>query len=135
MHWGPLVAALVIAVILWLAIVRRRRRPVHRVMQPVQLAAPTPVSPRDPRERTRTWLAQLRSQPTRQGAMRVRAEVRRSVGASETETLTDVLRRPLAQHPATTRLLRALERAGFTYDSDVQSAIAAALAQLEEMAR
>ena len=133
--WVPVLVAFAATFALWLAVVARRRRPAPVPVPRVTLPPPVPVAPRDPRERVRAWLGQLRSQPTRGGAMLVRAEVRRSVGASETETLADVLQRPLARDPATARLLRALERAGFTYDSDVQAAIAAALAQLEEMAR
>jgi hypothetical protein len=57
------------------------------------------------------------------------------VGASDAETLTDVLRRPLAADPSLRDLLRALERAGFTHDADLRVAVAAAIAQLERMTR
>jgi hypothetical protein len=57
------------------------------------------------------------------------------VGASDAETLADVLRRPLAADPSLRDLLRALERAGFTHDADLGVAVAAAIAQLEHMTR
>jgi hypothetical protein len=135
-NWVYVFVGLFVALVVFAALrARRPRRPLPPppAAAPIAVPAPPPAPP-DPRERARRWLAQLRAEPTRAGAMRLRAEVRRSVGASETQTLADVLRRPLAQDPATARLLRALERAGFTYESDLGAAIDAVLAQLEAMA-
>jgi hypothetical protein len=64
--------------------------------------------------------------------IRVRHVVREMVGADDAETLADVLAKAKGDEPLRT-LLRALERAAFTYDSDLQPAIDAALAQLERM--
>jgi len=80
-------------------------------------------------------MAALRTEPTRAGAMRARSIVRRMVGATEAETLADVLRRPAASDHAVRNLLRALERAGFTHEADLRAAIAAATADLERMTR
>ena len=87
----------------------------------------------DPKARLREALAVLRADRTRAGAMRARSIVRRMVGATDAETLADVLRRPLATDRDMRDLLRALERAGFTHNADLGVAIAAAIAQLERM--
>jgi hypothetical protein len=67
--------------------------------------------------------------------MRARHIVLRMVGATDAETLADVLRRPLASDLQLRDLLRALERAGFTHNADLTAATAAAIAQLERMTR
>jgi hypothetical protein len=135
--WSSILVALaiVLAIVTWT--LRHRQKPVPApALQPVviTLPPPVPVDP-DPRARVREWLDRLRAHPTRETAMSVRSAVRRTVGAGETETLTDVLRRPLAQKPAMQRALRALERAGFTHDGDLATAVRGAIAALEEMAR
>lgn len=125
------VAALVLVVVLLL---RRRRMPEPEPEPIITLAPPTPVQ-RDPRALLHDALAALRGDPTRTGAMRARHLVRQMVGASDTETLADVLSRPSASDPEVQNALRALERAGFTHDTDLGPAIAAAAAQLERMTR
>lgn len=110
------------------AVLRRRPAPAPVVT----LAPPKPVIV-DPKAALREALAVVRADPTRAGAMRARSIVRRMVGATDAETLADVLRRPLAADRDMRDLLRALERAGFTYDADLGVAIAAATAQLERM--
>ena len=119
------------AVIFVIAALIRRRPP------PAPLVTLAPAIPvvRDPKAALREALATLRREPTRAGAMRARSIVRRMVGASDAETLADVLRRPLAADPSLRDLLRALERAGFTHDADLGVAVAAAIAQLEHMTR
>jgi hypothetical protein len=117
-----------IVLFIFAALVRRRPAPAPVVT----LETPKPV-PVDPKTQLRQALDAIRGNPTRAGAMRARSIVRRMVGASDKETLADVLRRPLAQDRDTRDLLRALERAGFTHDADLGVAIAAAIAQLERM--
>ena len=60
----------------------------------------------------------LRADRNRPTAVRVRTVVWELIGASEGETLADVLRRPEAADPRMAGVLRALERAAFTYDDD-----------------
>jgi hypothetical protein len=103
--------------------------PPEIVLPPAQ-----PVPPRDPRAELREALAMLRTQRTRATAVGVRAFVRRMVGASDAETLDDVLRRPNVTDPLMRELLRALERAAFTYDGDLGPAIDAAIVALERAA-
>lgn len=117
--------------LLIVALIRRRPAAPAPV---VTLPAPIPVA-RDPKTQLREALELLQRERTRAGAMRARSVVRRMVGAGERETLEDVLRRPLAADPSLRDLLRALERAGFTFDADLGVAIAAAIAQLERMTR
>jgi hypothetical protein len=121
-----------VAGIILLIAVLIRRRPLPAPV--VTLAPPVPVV-RDPRAQLREALSALQHDRTRAGAMRARHIVRRMVGATDAETLADVLRRPLATDPQLRDLLRALERAGFTHDADLTAAIAAAVAQLERMTR
>lgn len=119
--------ALLLVVVLLL---RRRPRPRPQM---ITLPQATPVArpARDPREVFRDALVTLRAEPTRATAMRVRHVARALVGASDTETLSDVLRRPLAADTRMRDVLRALERAAFTYESDLQAAIGRAIVALE----
>jgi hypothetical protein len=109
------------------------RRPARAPVAAGPAVEPMLEPPCDPRARLRDALATLRVERTRATAMRVRAVARGLVGAGETETLGDVLRRPGANDPSMRALLISLERAGFTYDVDLQPAIDAAIAQLERM--
>ncbi|MGC2129043.1 MAG: hypothetical protein WA629_03000 [Candidatus Aquilonibacter sp.] len=118
-------------VFLVVALIRRRPAPAA----PLVTLAPAKPVVRNPKEALHEALETLRRERTRAGAMRARSIVRRMVGASEAETLADVLQRPLAADPSLRDLLRALERAGFTYDADLNVAVAAAIAQLERMTR
>ena len=121
-----------IGIVLFVFAALIRRRPVPAPAPVVTLDPPKPVII-DPKAQLRQALDAIRSNRTRAGAMRARSIVRTMVGASDTETLADVLRRPLAGDRDTRDLLRALERAGFTTDADLGVAIAAAIAQLERM--
>lgn len=132
--WIPVIVAFIAAGLIWLQLARRRSAPVAPAPQIITLPPAVPVTP-DPRARAREWYEALRANPTRGGAMAIRSAVRRSVGANEKETLADVVRRPLAQPAAMQKVLRALERAGFTADADLPAAIRAAISALEEMAR
>ncbi len=141
--WQSLQAALgvLLRLLLWIAGIGLvlfvfaaliRRRPAPAATPVVTLAPPKPVIV-DPKAQLREALQALRGTRTRAGAMRARSIVRRMVGATDAETLADVLRRPLASDRDLRDLLRALERAGFTHDADLGVAIAAAIAQLERM--
>ncbi len=121
-----------VGIVLFIFAALVRRRPVPAAGPVVTLAPPKPVIV-DPKARMREALEVLRGNRTRAGAMRARSIVRRMVGATDAETLADVLRRPLATDRDMRDLLRALERAGFTHDADLGVAIAAAVAQLERM--
>jgi hypothetical protein len=127
--WAIGIAAIVLIVIL----LARRRPPAA----PAPVGAPPPPVPRPPmpartrRERLQDALTVLRADRNRPTAVRVRAVVWELIGASEGETLADVLRRPEAADPRMAGVLRALERAAFTYDDDVAPAIDAACEALE----
>ena len=116
------------------AVLIRRRAPAAPPPPVVTLAPPVPVA-RDPRAVFREALGALQHDRSRTGAMRARHIIRRMVGATDAETLADVLRRPSASDPQLRDLLNALERAGFTHQADLTAAVAAAIAQLERMTR
>jgi hypothetical protein len=87
-------------------------------------AAPTPPPVvRSRRDQAQDALAVLQAERTRAAAIRVRGAIWRMVGASNGETLADVLRRPDSHDPTMRALLIALERSAFTYDSDLHAAI------------
>jgi len=109
------------------------RRPPPVVSAPaIPPPAPEPASP-SPHDRLRDALTVLRAQRSRAAAVAVRAAVWQLMGASEGETLADVLRRPAATDPRVAAVLRSLERAAFTYDDDLDAAVAAACTALEEL--
>lgn len=91
-------------------------------------AMPPPASPpaRTARDEITDALTVLRADPSRATAVRVRTLVWSLLGAEDGETLADVLARPAAGTYAMRELLRALERAAFTYDADLTAAIASA---------
>jgi hypothetical protein len=109
-------------------LMRRRRR---IVPIPVSPAAQMPVVERAHRERAQDALAVLRTERTRAAAVSVRAAIWRMVGASDGETLGDVLRRNRSADMTLRDVLIALERSAFTYDSDLSAAIDDACAALE----
>jgi hypothetical protein len=114
-----------------LAVLLFRRRPV-----PATLPAPPPPPPqvqrtRSRREEAEDALAALRAQPSRSTAIAVRTAIWRMAGASDGETLNDVLRRPGSHDAAMRDLLVALERSAFTYDADLNAAIDGACRALE----
>jgi hypothetical protein len=125
---------IVCAVLVVLLLFRRRRAQATAtpVLENVVPAPPVPVRTRS--DQLRDALTTLRADRTRSTAVRVRTLVWRMVGASERETLSDVLQRPLATEPAMRELLRALERAAFTHDADLPDAIESAVSALEQVA-
>jgi hypothetical protein len=117
-------------VVVLVLLFRRRRRPVAIVVAPVPPAAP-PVVQRSRRKQFEDALTVLRTERTRASAVRVRAAVWRMLGASDGETLGDVLRRPEANEDSMRDLLIALERSAFTYDEDLRAAIDDACSSME----
>jgi hypothetical protein len=118
-----------VACIAAIAVLLFRRRP-----SPPQTPAPPPPQisavPRTQRQQLEDALTVLRAEPTRASAVRVRSAVWRMVGASDGETLGDVLRRPESSDVRMRALLIALERGAFTYDDDLPAAIDDACAAL-----
>jgi hypothetical protein len=107
-----------VAVLLW-----RRRPPPAIVPAPAPAPPPMPVVHRSRRQQAEDALAVLRAERTRAAAVAVRNAIWRMVGASDGETLGDVLRRPGCSDTPTRELLIALERSAFTYDEDLNAAI------------
>jgi hypothetical protein len=112
-----------------IAVLLFRRRPVAKA---VPAPPPAPVQrARSRREEAEAALAALRAQQSRSAAVAARAAIWRMAGASDGETLNDVLRRT-GPHDTTMRdLLAALERSAFTYDADLHTAIDDACRALE----
>lgn len=126
------IAGLVGMAILVALLFRRRRVPLSPERKPVQVPAPAQVRsvPRSRREQLQDALIVLRAEPTRFTAVRVRGAVWRMLGASDGETLGDVLRR-VSPDDTMRELLIALERGAFTYDDDLNAAIDDACSALE----
>lgn len=113
-------------------LVRRRSRVVASV--PVAPSPPPPpqsVVARTRRQQAQDALTVLQRERTRAAAAMVRAAIWRMVGASEGETLGDVLQRPGSDEAVMRELLISLERSAFTYESDLHSAIDDACSALE----
>lgn len=110
----------------------RRRREAPAVVQPAP-APPSPsvVLPRSRRDQFNDALVVLRTERSRSAAVRVRAAVWRMLGASDGETLGDVLRRRETSDTTLRALLISLERSAFTHDDDLARAIDDACAALE----
>ncbi len=129
-----LIWAIGIGAIVLIVVLLARRRP---QAAPAPVGTPPPPEPRPVlpvrtrRQRLQDALTVLRADRNRPTAVRVRTVVWELIGASEGETLADVLRRPEAADPRMAGVLRALERAAFTYDDDVAPAIDAACEALE----
>jgi hypothetical protein len=135
-------AAAALHVVLWAAgvacvaavavlLFRRRLTPASAAGTPPALQPLAPPSPRSRGEQLQDALTLLRAEPTRAAAMRVRSAVWRMVGATDGETLGDVLGRPEASDTRMRELLIALERGAFTYDDDLRAAIEDACGALE----
>ncbi|HVA26984.1 MAG TPA: hypothetical protein VNF68_02325 [Candidatus Baltobacteraceae bacterium] len=128
--YGLCAVALILVVVL---VLRRKPTPALEVMT---LPQATPVEPRPQRNARDVFgdaLVTLRADRTRATVLRVRHVARSMVGASDVETLADALRRPLAAERRMRDLLTTLERAAFTYDGDLQTAITHAIAALERL--
>lgn len=112
-------------------IFRRRQRPAVATYVPPPAPPPPPIVARSRRQQAEDALAVLRTERSRPAAVAVRAAIWRMVGASDGETLGDVLRRPDSHEEMMPQLLVALERSAFTYDDDLLPAIEDACAALE----
>ncbi|HLY03307.1 MAG TPA: hypothetical protein VKR56_12540 [Candidatus Cybelea sp.] len=138
--------ARILAALIWLALLvgaallaiflLRRRAPVAPVASVPVSYQPAPVlsEAEQRRQQIADALLVLRAERTRSAAVRVRGAVWRAIGASEGETLADVLRRPGCGQGVLRDLLVALERSAFTYDEDLPGAIDDACAALERYA-
>lgn len=121
----------VVAVVVVLA----ARRPRRVYVAPMPPPPPPPPAPppiaRSRRDLIQDALVVLRAERSRPAAVRVRAAVWQMLGASDGETLGDVLRLDEALDEPTRSLLIALERSAFTYDDDLARAIDDACSALE----
>lgn len=126
---GGILVLLIVGIGVLVVVLSRRSAPPPVVVAPIAV----PVVPQlTTAQIVAQAAAELGQEPTRAGAVRARATVRAAVGAGVTETLGDVLRRPAASGPVAT-VLRALERAAFTYDNDLAAAIADAITAMEHL--
>jgi hypothetical protein len=125
--WLLGIGCIVLAVVL---IFRRGRRPVVAARAPAPAPRP-PIIERSWREQAEDALVVLRAERSRSAAVAVRAAIWRMIGASDGETLGDVLRQPEAHEETMRQLLIALERSAFTYDDDLPRAIEDACSALE----
>ena len=126
--WLVGIGCIVLAAVL---LFRRRRRPAVATYAPPPAPPPTPIIERSRREQAEDALAVLRTERSRPAAVAVRSAIWRMVGASDGETLGDVLRRPESHDEIMRQLLIALERSAFTYDDDLPRAIDDACSALE----
>ncbi|HEY1975594.1 MAG TPA: hypothetical protein VGG89_03500 [Candidatus Baltobacteraceae bacterium] len=139
LHWlvtaalwaGGIVCVIALAVLLFAHRPAKMPAPTPATVVPAPPAPPMP--PRSRRDQFSDALTVLRAERNRGAAVRVRAAVWRMIGASDGETLGDVLQRPDAADARTRALLRSLERAAFTYDADLAPAVDDACANLEAM--
>lgn len=129
----PVLALVALGVIVFFAVRAAAARPRAVVPIVVQPVAP-PVPERTLAQYIEDALVVLRAERTRAAAVRVRTAVWRTIGASEGETLADVLRRPGTSDVPLRDVLIALERSAFTYDADLQPAIEDACGALERYA-
>lgn len=120
----------IVALILVIRLISRRRTLAASAPEPVVIELPRAVPTRE--GRLRDALITLRAERSRGTVMRVRHVTREMVGANDDETLADVLAKAKGDE-SLRALLRALERAAFTYEDDLQPAISAVLVQLEQM--
>jgi hypothetical protein len=126
--WLLGLACLVAIVVL---LVRRRALVPRPAPAPVARPPAHAVVVRTARQRAQDALTVLRAERTRSAAITVRAAIWRMVGASDGETLADVLRRTDSNDRVTRGLLVALERSAFTYEQDLHDAIEDACGALE----
>ena len=121
-----------VVVLAWAVLARRSEDLIVPPVAPEPFASPQPAKEEDVYQRV---LAELTSDRTRTTAKHVRESIWAATGASEYETLADVLRRPAAHDAAVRAVLRALERAAFTHDDDLPDAIRDAIDVLEKKVR
>ena len=114
---------LALAGVVALGLLYRRRSPRVEPIEVAPIAVAAPVEEQTRNERLHDAALVLRAEPTRAVVRSVRVAVRSLVGANARETLSDVLERLHDTDRDLMPLLRALERAAFTTDDDLQSAI------------
>lgn len=129
--FNAIVLLLGIAAAIFIVVTLARRRPRVALVNPPALEPVFAPVERNPRDVLHDGLLTLRAERTRGAALAVRSLARHLVGATDTETLADVLRRPSAYDARMRDALVTLERAAFTYDSDLPAAIDAAIHSLE----
>ncbi len=130
---GVVALVLALAVATVYLLLRRRRRPeIVAPSVPVPLQ-PEPGPTQTRNERLRDAALVLRAEQTRSVVRSVRVAVRALVGASAHETLADVLARLPDFDLDLVPLLRALERAAFTTDEDLPSAIQSCIRAFAEV--
>jgi hypothetical protein len=118
-------------VLVGIVLVRRANR--VPLPEPQREPPPEPPAPRTVEQQFDDAFVVLRAERTRQAAVRVRSAVWQMFGAPSGATLADVLSRPATTDPRVRNILVALERAAFTYDADLQAAIADACDALERV--
>jgi len=115
---------------LWWGFVRRRK-PSAPPPPPLVSAPPPVAAPPDPASRYRDLVAALEREPSRARAFDVRAELRLRAGAGAEETLGDLeARGALLGRPGDLAALRAIERAAFCEDANVERAVREAMPYL-----
>ncbi len=125
---------LVVALLVVRLIVRRPRAAPINVPPPHP--PPVPVVPplvMSREQRLRDARTVLAAERTRAAVLSVRTMVREMVGASDAETLADVIRRIEPEQRNMRALLFALERAAFTHDGDLPRAVDHVIDRLNEM--
>jgi hypothetical protein len=132
--WLVFSLAGIASAILVLVFLFRRRKSVPAPIVADPPPPPVPVAVRTRESQLRDALLTLQAERSRPAAVRVRAAVWRIVGATDKDTLNDVLKHPQAQEPALREVLSTLERAAFTHDADFPSALDSAIAALERVA-
>ncbi len=123
-----------LAMIVLLFVRRRSRLPAPSPAATSTAAVPSTapsLRERSEREQAQDALAVLRTQRSRAAAVAVRTAMWRMVGASDGETLGDVLRRTGLHEVTMRQLLVALERSAFTHEGDLHAAIEDACSALE----
>ncbi len=128
LFWNTLrafVLLLATAVVLWYLLYRLTRPRAPKIAAPVIAAPPAPVVASTPFEDFETQFRKLvdalRAEPTRARALAVRHALRFALGAHEQETLADLVRRNAAgDRPQRIAALRAIERASFCEDANVE---------------
>lgn len=124
----------VVALIVVRLLLRRRRiRPAPPPPPAQPQAAPDPPLVLTREQRLRDARTVLEVERTRKAVLSIRSMVREMVGASDAETLADVLRRIEPNERQMRGLLFALERASFTYDGDLSHAIDHVIVRLDEL--
>ena len=115
---------LALVVVLWYVLYRFTRPRAPKAIVPVvapRLATPAPPPADDFAAQFHALVEALRADPSRPRALAVRHALRYALGAKEKETLADLVRRNAAgDRPQRIAALRAIERASFCEDANVE---------------